>query len=119
MLVVINLAGKSMIHAIIQIIASFAVANGFADNFGDQGAGCGHHKSAGFGNNLNVVFAEQAFNFRIQFFSQSGKRFYFGCVFDRKPAANIQNFFLFAFFIRKTNFKIPQSGFLKNRDAQI
>jgi len=73
MLMVEHLAGKSVINAIVQIIAGFAVADGFADNFYDQGAGRGHHKPPRLGNHLDIILFKQPFDFRVYFFSQDGE----------------------------------------------
>ena len=85
-----NDPGKSVIHAVVDVVAGFALAPGFADDSGDGGGGGGHDVAARFRQNLDVR-REEAIDLGIYFARQRRERFDVRIIRRWESTADIQN----------------------------
>ena len=96
-----NDAGKGVIHAVVDVVAAFAVALGLADHLGHQRGGGGHEEPARLGENFDI-FREQPVQFGIDAFGQFLERLDSAVIRSGKSAADIEQFqivaALFGFF---------------------
>ena len=91
-----NHAGKSVVNAVVNVVAQFSIAHGLADDFGNSRRRSRAQEPARFGKNLEffrqrrIIFWKQPVQFAVDDFRQFTERFDAGVVGRRKTAANIE-----------------------------
>src|SRR5207248_5619283 len=91
--------GESMINAVIDVVAGFAVAPRLADNSCDSRGRGRNNETARLGQDLNIG-SKQAINFRVDLAGQSADRLDVGVVSGRKADSDVQDLDFMAALLR-------------------
>src|SRR5437773_4967261 len=83
-------AAKSVINAVVDVIAAFPIAHGFSDDSCHRRSRGGHEKPPRLGQDFDI-FREQSSNFDIYLLGQRAERFDMLIVWRGKSAADVED----------------------------